>query len=70
VQIHAEQTSSTLCRTFNFDVCSAKVGGSGKCSYFVFNEESNIELTGKEALMGNRHVHIISIIIDASNHDE
>jgi hypothetical protein len=25
-----------------FDVCSANVGGRGKCSYFIFNEESNI----------------------------
>jgi len=54
VEIHAEETEmghnkqvALFAEHSTFDVCSAKVGGRGKCSYFVFNEESNIELMGR-----------------------
>ena len=56
MEIHAKETETghnkqvaLFAEHSTFDVCSAKVGGRGKCSYFVFNEESNIELMGNEA---------------------
>lgn len=53
MQIHAEEPESGHSKQValfvehsTFDVCSAKVRGRGKCSYFVFDEENNIRING------------------------